>query len=61
MGHALPPAFTLEGSIQLPNGTATERIWYATAPDIGAGAPFLSMASLPTVSMALLFRSAVMV
>jgi hypothetical protein len=29
--------------------------------EIGAGAPSLSMASVPTVSMALLFRSAVIV
>jgi hypothetical protein len=61
MGHALPPALTLDGSTQLPNGTATERIWYAVEPEISAGVPFLSMASLPTVSMALLLRSAVMV
>ena len=47
--------------MQLPNGTATERIWYAVEPEMAAGAPFLSITSLPTVSMALLFRSAVMV
>ena len=47
--------------MQLPNGSATERNWYAMELDTGAGAPFLSMTSLPTVSIALLFRSAVMV
>ena len=56
MGQAPPPAVTLDGSVQLPNGTATEARSYAVVLVNGAGLPAASVASWATARMACCLR-----